>query len=179
MSTNTSGPTRDEKATNLVMNYSMVLMFAFEDAFASIASTMSEALVKGSTVMAEAIGEGLGGTPHEDESEAHAEELAKQAKAQTSKKVKETFAEMRKKARSEIRLDDESLKELIRTPAFDEGIAIVERHEFGLPRLTERLSDEDFASYIALMKRSDPGFVKMSEELSEWRKSVPDPKQGH
>ncbi len=158
------------------MNYSMILVAVFEDVFANLASSMSEALVRGSAAMAGAMEEGLGGTPHGKESDKTAtESLSKQVKAQTSTEVKKAFAEMREKARSEIRLDDKSLKELIRAPAFDKGIEIVERYEFGLPKLTERLSDEDFVAYLAFFKKSDPKLVKMSEELAEWRKSVPNP----
>ncbi|MDA4125456.1 MAG: hypothetical protein OK438_08460 [Thaumarchaeota archaeon] len=170
--------TRDEKAANLVLNYSMILVAVFEHMFANIASSMSEALVKGSAAMAEAMEEGLGGPPHGKEDRAAAESLSEQAKTRTSAEVKKAFAEMREKARSEIRLDDKSLKKLIRDLAFDKGIEIVERYELGLPKLTERLSDEDFVAYLGLFKNSDPRLVKISEELTEWRKSVPDPREG-
>ncbi len=171
-------PTRDEKAENLVLNYSMILMSAFEDAFVKLASTMSEALVKRSEAMAEATGASLGGTPGGTaRGKTKTEGLAGQARAKTSKSVKEAFAEMKAKARSEIPLDDGSLKEFMKAPAFDEGIKIVERYEFGLPKLTERLSDEEFVAYPALFNQSDPEFVKMSKELSEWQKSVPAPKR--
>ncbi len=169
--------TRDEKAANLVLNYSMILVAMFEDAFASLASSMSEALVKGTAAMAEAMEEGMGGTPRESD-RAKAEKTGKQAKVRTSAEVKKAFAEMREKARNEIRLDDKSLKELIRDPAFDKGIEIVGKYDFGLPKLTERLSDEDFIAYVALFKKSGPDVVRMSEELGEWRKTVPDPHQG-
>jgi hypothetical protein len=173
-----NGLTRDEKATNLVMNYSTILVFAFEDAFANLASAMSEALVKGTAAMSEALGEGLGGTKDGPKPGKKATEgLAGRVKTGTSKQVREAFSEMREKARGEIRLDDESLKELIRAPAFDRGIEIVRRYEFGLPKLTERLGDADFAAYVALYKKSDPQFTKMSAELSEWRESLPNPKK--
>jgi hypothetical protein len=165
--------TRDEKAKNLVLNYSMIMMGLFEDVFAGLASKMSEAMVAGAAAISESLAPGAPTNKAEPEG---GEGQGPQAKveAEVSNGVKKMFSEMRREAAAEMSAGGDSFKEFLRDPRLDKGISIVEAYEFGLPKLTEPLRDEDIAAYLTLLGKEDARMVKMFRELSEWQKSMPE-----
>jgi hypothetical protein len=156
---------RDEKVKNLIVNYTMITMSLFEEVFSAAASTMSEALAAGASAMTEALGGGS--------REGSAEKVSKEVTPKVSKGVAQTFAKMRKEMAEQFFAGSKSFDEFIRDPSFDEGVRIVESHRFKLPNLTEPLSDEDLASYLALLKAQDPEMGRMLQELAEWQKTTP------
>ncbi len=165
--------TRDEKVENLVLNYPMIQMSLLEGAFANLASKMGEALVQGSSAMAEALAEGMSGTADNVETQkAKVKKPDVKIGPQISSEVKKMFADMRHQWAG-FSMNDESFRKFIEDPAFDEGVKIVEKYDFGLPRLTERLTDDGLASYLNLLGKEDPEFSKMFRELSVWQEKAP------
>jgi hypothetical protein len=166
--------TRDEKVKNLIVNYSMIMMGIFGGVFETLATKMSEAMVAGTTAMAQALA-GTTGAPTAEESEnkISEEELRKKVGSQVSEGVKQMFSKMRSEVADKLSANEDSLNESIADPSFDEGIRIVEGYDFELPKLTEALSDNDLASYLTLLSKEDPELGKMFRELSEWQKTTP------
>jgi hypothetical protein len=63
----------------------------------------------------------------------------------------------------------------VASAAFDKGIQIVEKYDFGRPKLTEKLTDEVLASYVFLLQSGDKALGKMFEELADWQSGLPKP----
>jgi hypothetical protein len=167
-------PTRDDKLENLMMNHSMIFMGIFEEAFSTIAEKMTEFMAVGGAAMPEA----LGGTSSSSEGAGTAEsvreakdELAPEVRAQ----IGDVFSGIREEIASQWPKNANVFKQYVAGPAFDEGIEIVERHDFGRPRLTEKLTDEVLASYVFLVQGGDPEMGGMLRELAEWQSALPKP----
>jgi len=172
VSDNSGTMTRDEKVENLLFNYSMILMATFEEAFANLASTMTEALAKTGAAMTEAMTSSFGASS-EGETDNGPSMKLDDLGPRTSEKVKEAFAEIRTQAGADFSTKDKSIKKIAQDPVSDEAVGIVERFDFKIPRLTERLSDDDLAKYMALLKKEDPELMKMLKQLAVWQEKLP------
>jgi hypothetical protein len=161
------GPlTRDEKLENIIMNHTMILMGMFEEGFSSIAEKMAE-------VSTEAPGggglHGLKGSPIGDADETVKQEISPEVKTQ----IGHIFSGIREEIESQWPTNAGIFRQHVSSPAFDKGIEIVERYDFGRPRLAEKLSDEVLASYVFLAQSGDQEIGKMFKELSEWQRGLP------
>jgi hypothetical protein len=169
-----ASPTRDEKLENLIMNHSMIFMGMFEEAFASIAEKMTGVLDKGGAAMAEALGgvsSGSGDSGADDVDKKPKDELTPEVRTQ----IGHVFSGIREEMASQWPKNASVLTQYTASPAFDKGIEIVERYDFGRPRLTEKLSDEVLTSYVFLVQSGDPKIGKMFKELAEWQSGLPKP----
>ena len=168
-----AGQSRDEKLENLIMNHSMIFMGMFEEAFSTIAEKMTEVMAKGTAAMAEALG-GVSAGP-----KGRGTAAGKKPKDELSPEVRtqigHVFSEIREEMASQWPKNASVFKHYISSPAFDKGIEIVEKHDFGRPRLTEKLSDEVLASYVFLVQSGNPEIGKMFKELAEWQNGLPKP----
>jgi hypothetical protein len=167
-------PTRDEKLENLIMNHSMIFMGMFEEAFAAIADKMTEVMAKGTAAMAEALGgvsSGSGDTGIAEVGNKLKDEITPEVRAQ----IGHVFSGIREEMASQWPTNASVFKQYVASPAFDKGVKIVERYDFGRPKLTEKLSDEVLASYVFLVQSGDPKIDKMFKELAEWQSSLPKP----
>ena len=171
---------RDEKLENLIMNHSMIFMSMFEEAFSALADKMTEALQTGTAAIAQALAEGLS----QGSEESGAVRVDKKAKDEISPEVRaqigHLFSGIREEMASQFPKNANLFKQYISSPAFDEGIKIVERYDFGRPKLTEKLSDGVLASYVFLLQSGDKELGRMFKELADWQ--VPgsgDDKAGH
>ncbi|MGD0636414.1 MAG: hypothetical protein ABSA72_00040 [Nitrososphaerales archaeon] len=168
--------TRDEKVVNLMTNYTMLFASMFEDAFADLAAKMAETVAGVGDAMAGAMSEGLSGGAGEG---ATAGKRTKVIEAeigpQVSAQVKKMFSGLRKDVSSKMQEDSKEFRTYIANPAFDQGIAIVEKYDFDRPRITERLDDEDLASYLMLLKSGDAALGRMFQELGKWQEGLPKP----
>lgn len=172
-----TGASRDEKAGNLALNYPMVMMASFSEAFAGLASGMAQAVVAGTEAVAQGLTDALSDGQGKTRKKVKVPSAA-DAGAEASKKTREAFDEMRTEMRQEFGKDKRSFQQFVRNPAFDEGIRIVEAYDFGIPKFTETLSDADLESYIVLLKKEDPKFGEMLQKLSHWQETVPPFKKG-
>jgi hypothetical protein len=166
--------TRDEKIENLLFNYSMILMATFEEAFANLASTMTDALAKTGAAMTEVMTSSFG-VSNEGEVDNGPSMKLDDLGPRTSEKVKEAFAEIRTQAGADFSTKDASIRKIVQDPASDEAVRIVEKFDFKIPRLTERLSDDDMTKYMALLKKEDPQLMKMLKQLAVWQEKLPKP----
>lgn len=160
-------PARDKKIENLIMNHSMIFMGIFEEAFSTLADRMTEALAIGTAAMAEALAQGSGAR------------VAKKAKAELSPELRlqigNLLSGIREEIASEWPKNATVFKKYISSSDFDKGIKIVEKYDFGRPRITEKLSDEVIASYIFLLESGDKDLREMFKQLSAWQASLPRP----
>jgi hypothetical protein len=168
--------TRDEKVVNLMTNYTMLFASMFEDVFADLAAKMAEAVAGMGDAIAGAMSEGLSGGAGEG---AKAEKRTKMVRSeigpQASAQVKKMFSGLREEVSSKMPVNSPEFRAYLANPAFDQGIAIVEKYDFGWPRITERLGDEDLASYLLLLKSGDGALGRMFQELGRWQEGLPKP----
>lgn len=168
--------TRDDKVENLIVNHTMIAMSLFEGAFTAMAAGMAEAVSKTGDALAHALG---GAESSTSASRTAAGNPASGVGAGVTEKTAQVFSEIRKETVAAIPAKDPAFKKFIKDPSFDEGVRIVESHNFKLPRLTERLSDADLAGYMALIRREDKELSGMLQELAEWQKRTPQFKREH
>ncbi len=157
--------TRDEKAENLVVNFSMIMMGMFEGVFTALAAGMATALSKTADALTEALDSGEP-RPKQKKNDVNVE-------AEVNSKVRDVFSGLRKEVAQGFSNKDASFKAFLKDPSFDAGIRIVEGHPLKLPSLTQALSDEDLAGYVDLLQKEDPEMVKLMQELGEWQKTTP------
>jgi len=169
-------PTRDEKAANLMTNYAMLFASMFEEDFADLATKMSEVTVGLGDAIADAMAEGLSDGP---DTGARAKKRGEKTKPeigpQVAEQIKRTFSGIREEVSSKMSEHIPEFEAYFANPAFDQGIAIVEKYDFRRPRLTERLGDEDLAFYLVLLKSGDKELGKMLRELGQWQEGLPKP----
>ena len=169
-----AGLSRDEKLENLIKNHSMIFMGVFEEAFSTIAENMTEAMAAGSAAMAEALGGAAGETEGSGAADS-AKKLKGGLAPDVRMQIGHVFSEIREEMDSQWPKSASVFKQYISSPAFDKGIQIVEKHDFGRPKLTEKLSDEMLASYVFLIQSGNAEAGKMFKELSEWQSGLPKP----
>jgi hypothetical protein len=171
-------PTREEKLENLITNHSIIFMGMFEEAFSTIMDELTEnSSPKGSTP-----------TTAEDDRAWRARDPTHPDGLSTGDGKKAgmggitpeirahityVLSSVREEMGSQWPKDAALFKRYVSSPDFDKGIEIVERYDFGRPKLTERLSDEMLASYIFLLQSGDKKVEKMFTELSEWQSHLP------
>jgi len=171
------GPTRDEKLENLIMNHSMIFMGMFEEAFSSLADKMTEVLATGTSALAQALAEGSpSGSrgPKARRADKAKGEITPEIRAQ----IGHLFSGIREEMASQWPKNGSVVKQYLSSPAFDKGVEIVEGHDFGRPKLTEKLSDELLASYVFLLQSGDKELGRMFKELADWQASLPKPTWG-
>jgi hypothetical protein len=171
-----SPPIREEKAMNLMMNHAIIFTSMFEGVFTEVAVKMSEVMVGMGDMIADAMSPG---TSEVSEGTAVAKRRVEKVKPETGPQVsggiKQAFSGIRKEMSAKMAENDAEFGAYFADPDFDRGIAIVERYDFGLPKLTEKLSDEDLASYVVLLKSGDARLGEMFQELGHWQESMPKP----
>jgi hypothetical protein len=176
MTGGTKAPTRDEQVTNLLTNMAMIFASMFEQAFAGLATEMSKVTAGMGEVMANAMAQGLSGKPEDPEAVRKASaKSAAEMEPKISSGIKDMFSEIRKEISSKMPGDTPEFRSYLANPALDKGIRIVAGYDFGRPKLTERLSDEELASYLVLLRSGDEKLGKMFKELGEWQETLPKP----
>ena len=161
-------PARDEKIENLIMNHSMIFMGMFEEAFSTLAERMTEAMAIGAGAIADA----LAGS---SEKTGVDKKVQKEMTPEVRSQIGHVFSGIREDMAEQWPKNASVFKQYISNPDFDKGVEIVERYDFGRPKLTEKLSDEVLASYVFLVKSGDAKIGKMFKELSEWQSGLPKP----
>ena len=156
--------TREEKLENIIVNYSMIFMGVFEDAFSMFAEKMTEAMGDLAGGLADALAPG---------SSSGKDRQPLKVPPEIGEGIRHVFSEIREEVESQLPKDSGSFKEYVSSPVFDKGIEIVERYDFHRPNLTQRLSDEALASYVFLLQSGDKELGLMFEELAEWQKELP------
>ena len=93
------------------------------------------------------------------------------------KQMREQLLAMKTDITTQMREKKEKFESIITDRRFDEGIAIVERYNFNLPKLSCDLDERSLLGYLALLQENNEQFTKMFQELLEWMKDLPQPKK--
>ncbi|MFB3889986.1 MAG: hypothetical protein ACE14S_10885 [Candidatus Bathyarchaeia archaeon] len=152
---------RAAKILNCITNTSLLLLSTFMGAFTEVMVTAAGNLAGG---FAEAVNQGAGDK---------VEKEFKQKRPEVDEKMKRMVSDMRKEMSAELEQKREEIKPLLSDSKFDAGPRIVERYDFGLPKLTEELDDDTFARYMLLMQNEDSRFAEMFKELADWMNELP------
>jgi len=153
---------RSTRILNTMMNTSIVIMSAM---MGGMAQSMVEATGEmASEMVSEMEGEGAG--------KGIKEELSHKA-PEVEEQMKEMISDVRRDIYSQMAQKKMEIEPLISDPAFDLGPEIVERYDFGVPKLTEELDDSSFAVYVQLLTREDQRFSEMFQHLTDWLNSLP------
>jgi len=155
--------TRDEKLENLIVNHSMIFMGTFEESFSAIADRMTEASVEDTS------------DPKDGRTPSPGMRASKELPPDVLTQISQVFSGIREEMDSQWPKDGSVFVHYVSNPAFDRGIEIVEKHDFGRPKLTERLSDKVLASYVFLLQSGDKELGRMFKELADWRSGLPKP----
>ena len=150
---------REKKIMNSIVNTSVILMGTMMGSFA-------EVMVKATGVMASGVAEAIDGEGGEKISKEFAEKLPK-----VDEKMKTMISDMRKEVYAQ--LGQKKIRPPLSDPAYDAGPKIIEKYDFGLPELTEELSDNELAQYTQLLVSEDPSFVEMFKKLTDWMNALP------
>jgi hypothetical protein len=89
--------------------------------------------------------------------------------------MRSMVSDMRKDLYAQVGEKRKEIEPLLSDPVFDLGPKIVDRYEFGLPKLTEELDDASLVQYTRLLVDEDPNFSRMFQELTDWINSLPKP----
>jgi len=158
---NTQG--RETKILNVMCNISILLMSltteAFSDIFTKRSKEMVNAITTGLSTSASNVNENHGTTDNiQDE---------------LSKQIREQLLAMKVDINAQLREKKEKFVSIIADRRFDEGIAIVERYNFNLPKLSCDLDEHLLLGYLTLLQENNEQFTKMFQELLEWMKDLP------
>ena len=162
--------TRDGKIENLIMNHSMIFMGMFEEAFSTLAEKMTEAMAVGAGAIADALAGGSSSG-----SVAVGKKVQEEITPEVKTQIGHVFSGIREEMAEQWPKNASVFTQYVSSPAFDKGIEIVEKYDFGRPKLTQKLSDEVLASYVFLVQSNNPEIGKMFKELSEWQSGLPKP----
>jgi hypothetical protein len=166
---------RDERLENLIMNHSMIFMGMFEEDFFTLADKMTEVLAEGTAAMAQALAHGESSAPQGSRTAKVGKKVKATLAPEVRMQIESLFSGIREEIASQWPKNARVFKQYVSSPAFDKGIDIVEKYDFGRPRLTEKLSDEILASYVFLLQSGDKELGRMFKELAEWQASLPRP----
>ena len=152
----------------------MIFMGMFEEAFGEIAEKMTEVLALGTAAIAEALG-ATASISGDSKIVDHASTIKDETVPVVRKEIRQMFKEFRVELDSQWPKDANVFKRFISDQRFDKGIEIVEKYDFGIPRLTDKVSDEVLATYILLLKNGNQELGKMFNELGDWQAGLPKP----
>ena len=155
---------RENKIMNSMINVSVILMSTMMCAFTNVMMNATSSLASG---MAEAVGGKENGDKVNEEIKQNLPEVDAKMKAMISDIRRDIYAQMRQKK--------QEMKLMFSDPVFDIGPKIIEKYDFKLPKLSQKLNDNELAQYSKLLVNEDLRFVKMFKELTQWINSLPKP----
>ncbi len=101
------------------------------------------------------------------------EQEMQQKLPEVDEKMKATISEMRNDIYAQIGQNRNEIEPYFSDVVYDRGPEIIEKYDFGLPRLTEELNDDTIAQYSLLIAKEDPRFMEMFTGLLDWMNSLP------
>src|SRR6266480_1934389 len=118
--------TRDEKLENLIVNHTTIFMGTFEEAFSAIADRITEAAVLDTS------------GPKDGRTPSSGTRASKELAPDVLTQISQVFSGIREEMDSQWPKDASVFVHYVSNPLFDRGIEIVEKYDFGRPKLTER-----------------------------------------
>ena len=159
-----SGACLEDKIIYSMANTSVILMSMMMGLFTQVLGSTMGAMASG---MAEAIG----GKEASDKVDLE----IKQGLPEIDEKMKAGISDLRKEIYAQMNQKRQELELVFSDPAFEVGPKIIEKYNFNLPKLTQKLDDDVLSQYSKLLVSEDVRFAKMFKELTEWISSLPKP----
>jgi F0F1-type ATP synthase membrane subunit b/b' len=119
--------------------------------------------------MASGIAETLGGEKAKEE----AEKEFKQKLPKISEEMKSMISDIRKDLYEQMEQKRKEIEPFISDPIFDAGPEIIEKYDFGIPKLSQELDDSTLAQYTYLLLSEDAAFGELFSALGDWMNSLP------
>jgi hypothetical protein len=154
----------EDKIIYAMANTTVILMGMMMGAFTQVVGSAMGAMASG---MAEA----MGGKEASDKVDSE----IKHGLPEIDAKMKAGISDMRKEIYAQMNQKRKEIKGMLADPAFEVGPKIIERYDFNLAKLTQKLDDNTLSQYSQLLISEDPRFVEMFKELTEWINSLPKP----
>ncbi len=150
---------RLEAVVNMIANASTLMM-------ASMTGAMGEAMGGLAAGMGEAAGAALGSEDAPRKGEEMRQEVSQNVSSMVRAMVAETLGETRQQLEAAMgSLTPQQKKEVledIRHESYDRALEAVEKADFGLPRLTSKMSADDLAAYLGVQ---DPRFEEVVQKV--------------
>ena len=153
---------REKRIVITIANTSIIIMSSMMDAF-------GELMIQATGSMATGLATALGG----EESGEEVKKEFDQKLPEVNKKMKAMISEVRDDLYAQFKQKHKQMQPLLSDPIFDVGPKIVEKYDFGMPKLNEELDDTTLAQYAVLFTSEDPLFVEMFQELTSWMNGLP------
>lgn len=154
---------REAKIMNVICNTTILLMSIMTEAFTSIFTKLSKEMITAITTVLD--------TPADTIKEINAK--TNNIQNELPKQIREQLLAMKKDVTAQMNEKKEKITSLIADKSLDEGIAIVERYNFNLPKLSCDLDERSLLGYMILLQQNDEQFTKMFQELLKWMKDLP------
>jgi hypothetical protein len=161
-----SGLSREDKIMNAMANVTVILMSTMMGAFTQV---MSKAVGAMSSGMAEAFGG--------EEAKTKVDQETRQDLTEADIKMNEMISGMKNEIYDQLGQERKIMEPLLSDPIFDLGPKIIEKYNFNLPKLTQRLDDQTLTAYADLLTKENPDFAEMFKELTNWLNSLPKPSE--
>jgi hypothetical protein len=154
----------EDKIIYAMANTSVILMSMMMGLFTQVI---------GSTIgaMASGMSEAIGGKEASDKVDLE----IKQGLPEIDEKMKAGISDLRKEIYAQMNQKRQELELVFSDPAFEVGPKIIEKYDFNLPKLTQKLDYDVLSQYSKLLVSEDVRFAKMFKELTEWTNSLPKP----
>ncbi len=156
---------RETKILNVICNTWILLMSIMIEAFTGVFTKLSKEMIT-------AITTGLGTST---DTIKDVDRKTDNIQNELPKQMSEQLLAMKGDITAQLREKKEKLASIIADKKFDKGIAIVERYNFSLPKLSCDLDERSLLGYLALLQENNEQFTKMFQELLEWMKDLPQP----
>jgi hypothetical protein len=156
---------RETKILNVICNTTILLMSIMTEAFTSIFTKLSKEMMTTITTGLDA--------PADTIKEIHGE--TNNIQNELPKQIREQLLAMKIDVTAQMKEKKEKFTSLIADRKFDEGIKIVGRYNFSLPKLSSDLDERSLLGYMVLLQENNEQFTKMFQELLEWMKNLPQP----
>ena len=102
------------------------------------------------------------------------EKIKHEVGPEVSGQIKRLFSGMRKEVSSKMSEIPE-FKTFFANPAFNQGVAIVEKYDFGLPRFTEKFATRTWHLTSSSSNRATKNLLKCSKSSDNGRRHCPSP----
>ena len=153
-----------DEIINSMVNTSVLLMSTMMGAFTNV-------MVNATGAMASGISEALG----EKEAGDQLNKEIKQKLPEVDEKMRAMISDIRKDIYCQMSQKKQDIESLLSDPMVEAGPKIIEKYDFKLPKLNQKLDDNTLSQYGQLLLSGDKQFAKMFKELMEWINSLPKP----
>ncbi len=161
-----------KKTANIIINFVIIMGQVMISVMAPMLSNVTGAFVEGfGGAAAEMAPKGKKAATKADVKKA-SQEIKKQIQTGIKGMAKDITKQL-KETRPQLEAEMEKNKETFTDKFCDEGIKIVQKYKFNLPKLYEELKEDDLIGYVTTGLKEDSNFSKFMEELTAWMEKAP------